>query len=108
PGGAYASMTSQAYSPPQGGSAASPYYGSYIAPDPYGGYLKGAAEVINAQGQYLINTQRAYLLREDHKRAQMANRRAAYEEWLWERANLPTLEDERQRMAREQLRRAQN
>src|SRR5262249_47054247 len=64
--------------------------------------------VIKAQGGYLKDTQQAYLMREDVKRAQLQNRRAAYEEWLWERANLPTLEDERQRTAKEQVRRAQN
>jgi hypothetical protein len=109
PAAGFATMTSQTYAPPSGGQTGySPYYGAYIAPDPYGGYLKGAAEVINSQGRYLLNVQQAYLMKEDLKRAQLANRRAAYEEWLWERANLPTLEDERQRIAREQLRRSLN
>src|SRR5437660_1338467 len=40
-----------------------PYYpGSYY--DPYGGYLSGAADVINAQGQFLVKTQQAYQMRE--------------------------------------------
>src|SRR5438132_1022105 len=43
----------------------SPYatYPGYYA-DPYGGYLSGAADVINAQGQFLVNTQQAYRMRE--------------------------------------------
>jgi hypothetical protein len=106
-GGPVGTMTSQSYTPPP---PPSDYggYGNVILPDPYGGYLKGAAAVIDSQGRYLISVQQAYLEKEKVKAAQLASRRAAYEEWLWERANLPTLEDERQRVAREQYRRAQN
>jgi hypothetical protein len=103
-GGPAATMTSEGYGPSGGYGGG---YGNYIYPDPYGGYLKGAAEAINAQGKFLIQTQQAYLMKEQVKSAQMANHRAAIEEWLWERANLPTLEDERQRIAKEELRRAQ-
>jgi hypothetical protein len=106
-GPAAATMTSQNYVPPP---PTSEYggYGNYIYPDPYGGYLKGAADVINAQGRYLISTQQAYMMKEDVKRLQIANKRAAFEEWLWERANTPTLEDQRIQSAKENLRRAQN
>ena len=103
-GGPTATMTSEGYGGQPGGYGG---YGNYIYPDPYGGYLKGAAEAINAQGKFLIQTQQAYLMKEQVKAAQAANHRAAIEEWLWERANLPTLEDERQRIAKEEFRRAQ-
>jgi hypothetical protein len=86
----------------------SPYgYGPYLLPDPYG-YLKGTAEVINSQGQYLKNVQEAYLLQEQVRKAQLENRRRAYDEWLWERSNLPTLNQERERTQREELRRSLN
>jgi hypothetical protein len=92
----------------------SPYasgtYGTapYVGADPYGGYLKGAAEGINAQGQFLKSTQEAYLLKEQVKAAELQNRRKAYENWLWERANTPTLNERRERSQREEGRRAQN
>lgn len=76
--------------------------------DPFSGYLKGTAAVIDAQGRYLQTVEQAYLAKEDVKRARLANRRAALEEWLWERENLPTLEQERARDAQQQLLRAQN
>lgn len=87
--------------------AAGPYASApYISPD-YG-YLKGAAEAINAQGQFLKSTQEAYLLKEQVKAAEIQNRRRAYEEWLWERANTPTLNEQRERGQREEGRRALN
>ncbi len=87
-----------------------PYYGNPYAYGavPYSGYMNGAAGVISAQGQYLINTQQAYLLKEQVRQAQLDYRHRAYDEWLYERANTPTLNDERERIQREELRRARN
>jgi hypothetical protein len=103
-GATMSSYPSSGYGQPSGDMG----YPGYNLPDPYSGYLKGSADVIKAQGQNLKDTQQAYLMAEDVKRAKLAYRRANYEEWLWERANLPTLEDERIRTAKENLRRAQN
>jgi hypothetical protein len=87
----------------------SPYSaGPYSIGDPYGGYLKGAADVINSQGQYLKATQEAYLLKEQVKAAQIQNRRRAYDEWLFEQANTPTLNEQRERIQREEVRRGMN
>src|SRR5690349_4711236 len=36
---------------------------------PYGGYLSGAADVINSQGQFMTSQQQAYLTREQVKQA---------------------------------------
>src|SRR5208283_1300435 len=72
-----------------------PGYG-YNFGDPYGGYLNGTAGVINAQGGYLIQTQQAYLEREKVRNAQLQNRRAAFDEWKYEKANTPTLEEQRE------------
>ncbi|MBL8793514.1 MAG: hypothetical protein JNM56_06400 [Planctomycetia bacterium] len=86
-----------------------PDYGAYtIGGDPYGGYLKGVAAVIDSQGRYLLSVEQAYMAREDLKRAKLATRRAAIEEWLWERENLPTLEQERERFRQQQVQRAAN
>jgi hypothetical protein len=72
------------------------YYSGYTAGDPYGGYLSGAASVINAQGQYLVNTQQAYLLKEKVRAAQIDNKRNAFNEWLYEKAHTPTLNETRE------------
>jgi len=77
----------------------SPYdhYGSYsYGGDPYGGYLGGAANVINSQGQYLVDTQQAYLLKEQVRAAQIDNQRNAFNEWLYEKAHTPTLNETRE------------
>lgn len=87
----------------------SPY--SYYLPPGWGidsyGYLKGTAEVIDAQGRYLKNVEDAYLLREKVKAAQLDNRRKTYEQWLWERGNVPTLNQERERAQQDEVRRSQ-
>jgi hypothetical protein len=82
----------------------SPYWGySY---DPYG--LHGAADVIRAQGQLMMNQQQAFLMKEQVRSARLDNRRKDLEQWLWERENLPTPEDDRARYLKEQLRRSRN
>jgi len=99
---------------PYQGMTSDPGYGGYggynsiYYYDPYGGYLRGAAEVINAQGRFAIAQQQAVLTREQIKAERIANRKRAFDEWLYERERMPTLEDERQRMQREELRRAMN
>lgn len=111
--GAYGSTASNPYG--SGTMSSNPYgsgsgsgTGSYDYPDPYGGYLQGAAVVTNAQGQFLTSTQSAYLLNERVRSAQISGRRAQFEEWIWERANLPTLNDQRHRVQDEQVRRSLN
>jgi hypothetical protein len=89
------------------------YYNPYgygnnyvIGGDPYGGYLSGAANVINAQGQYLMSTQQAYLTKEAVRSAQIDNRRKAFDEWMYEKANTPTLNETRMKEQRDELQRA--
>ena len=84
----------------------SPYWG--YTSDPYGSYLSGAADVIRAQSEFLIGYQQAALVKQRVREAKIENRRKELEQWLWERDNLPTPEDERQRSQREQLRRSRN
>src|SRR5208283_1416186 len=83
-----------------------PYGGDYG--DPFGGYLKGTADVINSQGQYQINTQQSYLLREQVRAAQLANRRTAFDLYFYEQARLPNLNDQREAVQRDELRRGEN
>jgi hypothetical protein len=75
---------------------------------PVGGYLSGAGDVINAQGQFLTSTQQAYAMREQTRQARIDTRRKNFDETLYERAKAPTPEDERERARIEQLRRSRN
>lgn len=105
----YASMTSTGGGVGNGGTPYySPYGYGYGFPDPFSGYLTGASNAINAQGQYLVRTQQAYLLKEQVRAAQLENRRRVFDEWLYERARTPTLNDERERIQHEELRRSRN
>jgi hypothetical protein len=82
-------------------------YGGYSS-DPYGSYLRGAAEVIRAQAQFMVGQQEGAKLRQEVRQARFETRRKELEQWLWERERLPTPEDERQRRQREELRRSLN
>lgn len=76
--------------------------------DPYGGYLHGAADVIHSQATFLISRQESELLKQQVRSAKLKTRREEIQQWLWERANLPTTEDERERLQQSQLRRSLN
>ena len=106
-GNPYASLTSNPYATSPGyGDSYSPYgYGNY---DLYGGYLRGGADVINAQGRFLVNRQQAYSTREQVRSERIANRRKMFDEYLYEREKTPTSEEERQRRQLEQLNRSRN
>jgi hypothetical protein len=95
------------------GSGASNGYGGYPGytgyyESAYGGYLRGNADVINATGQYLINYEKAKLTKEAVRQARIDTRRKVFDEYLYERANTPTLEDERERAIDLERRRAVN
>jgi hypothetical protein len=91
-----------------GGGYPQGYGGSMYGGDPYAGSLQGSAAVIDAQSKYLVATQQAYLLKEQVRKAQIDNSRKAFDEWLYERANTPTLNEQRERERREEVRRDLN
>jgi len=64
------------------------------------------ADIIRAQGQFMIDNQRAQLLQQEVRVKKMETRRKQLEEWMWQRDNLPTMNDERARADRETLRRS--
>ncbi len=98
-----ASMYSNPYSNPY----SSPYT-SWWYEDPYGAYLRGGAEVIGAQGRFMVNQQQAFSLREQVLQERVSTRRRIFDEWLYERERTPTPEEERERFMREQLRHSRN
>jgi hypothetical protein len=92
-----------------GGFNRFPYYhGGFGWVDPTYGYLRGAAHVIDAEGQYLIAVQQARLAREQARQAQLETRRQVLEQWRYEQANRPTAEDVRTRQWQVELQRARN
>ncbi len=76
--------------------------------DPYGGYVSGAADALRNSDNYLINVQRARLIREQVRQARIDTQRRAFDEYLYERKNAPTWEDERERFLALSLRRSLN
>jgi hypothetical protein len=79
-------------------------YSSY--PDPYGGGLRGAAEAIRAQGQFEKDFQGARLLNQEVERSKIDTRRKIFDEWLYERANTPTVNDIQEALQKSERRHA--
>jgi hypothetical protein len=90
---------------------ASPGYDPSLYANPYasyGGSLRGAADVIDAQGRFAVQQQQAVLVREQVKTARLDNRRRQFDQDLYERERTPTAEDERARLRAQQVRHALN
>ncbi len=101
-------------SPYRAGFNAPPVVNPYYTPnshtpyyDPYGGYLSAVANAMNP-GQYLIDQHYAHVVKQQAAQAKIDTRRQAFDEWLYERANTPTLEDDRELARMENLRRQYN
>lgn len=79
-------------------------------PSTYWGYAynpyTGLGNLVRAQGRFAIDQQEAVLKREEIITARIRNRREKLEQYLWERNNLPTLQDDRERTQRMEARRA--
>jgi hypothetical protein len=66
-------------------------YRIVIAPRHYWGYgyyespLHGAADLLRAQGQFLMDSERTRLLREDVQQKKLETRHKVLEHWAWER-----------------------
>jgi hypothetical protein len=85
-------------------SGYNPY--SYSYSDPYGGGLRGAADAIRAQGQFEKDFQQARLLNQEVERSKIETRRKIYDEWLYERANRPTIVDDQRKTEKMEQQRA--
>jgi hypothetical protein len=75
-----------------------------LSTDPYA----AAAAALNAQGQLMVNQMQASLIQQQLVSAQLANRRTQFDETLYETANTPTAEQQRQRLFAQQLFRSLN
>lgn len=83
-----------------------PYAGMYA--DPYGGALRGTADLISAQGRGLLLREQANLVKEQVFREKLDNRRRAFDEWLYEREKTPSLQEIREGAQKLELRRSLN
>jgi hypothetical protein len=73
-----------------------------------GGTLTGAANLVGAQGQIMVSQQQAFLARENVRAEKIANKRRAFDEYLYEKEHTPTAEELRQQAQKEYLARARN
>jgi hypothetical protein len=79
-----------------------PGYGYF----PVGAYAVGIADIVAAQGQFMLDADQSRLLLEQRKQTRADTRRKNFDQWQYERAHTPTLEDERERSRLEELRRS--
>jgi hypothetical protein len=103
--GGYGGYGANPYTPGgyDNGAAYNPY--TPYSYDPYG--LYGAAAVINAQGQMMLNQERARVLRNQAIQSNLETRKKSLETELWLKANTPTYTDEQAKIAKTILKRIQ-
>jgi hypothetical protein len=70
-------------------------YPYYYYQDPFSGYLTGAASVIQAQGQFMMNYYQSQLLNQEYRSRQIDVHRKLLEEWQYERNFLANIPDPR-------------
>jgi hypothetical protein len=84
------------------------YYGNPYVWSPTGASLSGAADVINAQGQLVQQLEQSKIIKEQAEQAKLDTKRKAYDQWLYERATRPSIEDDREQAYLESIRRARH
>jgi hypothetical protein len=99
---------SNPYSPAGSGSpynsGYNPYY-NYI--DPFGGVLRGQADVMRAYGTVITSQEYARIMRESAKQAYLETRKKQFDLEMYIRANTPTYQEEQAKIARSTLKRIQ-
>lgn len=83
-------------------------WGGPLIQTPSNGYLTGAASVINSQGGFMVSSQQSKILKEQAKAEQIANKRRAFDEYMYEQANTPNQEELREQARLENLLRSRN
>jgi hypothetical protein len=66
-------------------------------PDYNAGFLRGTADVMSASGSLAIRLEQSRLINQQVVAAKLENHRRLWDQWLYERYNMPTLQDERER-----------
>jgi hypothetical protein len=108
----YASLSSSPYGGGYGGGDLSsgypgmPYYG--YGESPIGGYMRGTADIVSAQGKWMQSLQQASLTKEQVRQAMIATRGKSFDEYYHERKNTPTFESDRESFNNQQLLRSLN
>jgi hypothetical protein len=88
---------SGAVAPPGGGFVPPAAVPPPVYPSPYQpmtpayGYLTGASNVINAQGQFLTSKRQSQVIQQQAEQAKLDTRRKTIEQWQYEQALQPTL-----------------
>ena len=88
------------------------YYNNVVVPvggyypyyDPYGGYLTGTANLVNAAGQFATQIQRAGLLQQQVVRSQVDTRNKIIQQRIYENSITPNSEDVRMQQMMAKLR----
>src|SRR5262249_6240238 len=96
------------YASPYSGYDNNPYSGYGYYESPIGGYMRGTADIMSAQGRWFKDVQTALQMKERFKQDQLATRRQKLDEYLYEREKMPTAEDDRQRALPLQITRSLN
>jgi hypothetical protein len=65
----------------------------------YGNLLHGAADVIDAQGRFMISQQQAHLMHEDVEQKKLETSRKRVEHWAWERKFVAQAREEYKEMS---------
>ena len=84
PGGGY--VPPPAYPPPYNGYP-------YQVQTPVGSYLSGASDVINSQGNFLVQKRQSEVVKEQAEQAKLDTRRKTIEQWQYEQSIQPTLSE---------------
>jgi hypothetical protein len=83
-----------------------PYYG--YGESPLGGYMRGTADIVSAQGKWMVSLQQASQLKEQNRQSIIETRRKSFDEYFFERKNTPTFESDREAFNNQQLQRSLN
>jgi hypothetical protein len=92
------------------------YYNNVVAPvggyypynDPYGGYLSGKANLVNASGQFMIANQQAALMQQQVTQSQVDTRNKIIQQRMYENSITPNTEDVRMQEMLTKLRHSRN
>lgn len=80
-------------------------YTPYV--DPYGGQLRGAADVLRAHSSGVLNAEQARILREQARRERIKTNKELYEFEWWLKANTPSFAEVQAKIDRDTLKRIQ-